>query len=424
MQNKTLIEWLSEIEKHSNHIHRPHLEHLKIIANRLDIWPISTPVITVTGTNGKGSCVALLNDILQNAGYKIGKYTSPHLLRYHERIICNNQTVTDQQLCEAFSLIEKNKDEITLNYFEWTTLAALIIFKQQQLDAWILEVGVGGRLDPVNIIDADLAIISTIAIDHVNWLGNTREQIGQEKAAIMRAQKPAICGDDVTPFTVKKYAQQIGARLFCQTEHFTYQINDQNWSWRSNTSTRNNLPLPHIEIQNAATVLAAVEQLAPYFQINEQAIHTALQNTYLPGRYQKIVNKANQIFDVAHNPAAAQLLANKLKKENGSGRIIAVVAMLNDKDHAGTISPLVPLITEWYAANLNTPRGTEAKDLARVIAEKSTRNVFCFHDVLSAYEAALKSANPNDTVVVFGSFYIVAEVLRIKGASTVLQDGT
>lgn len=414
MQNKILSEWLYYIEKNSIHINHPNLDHLKIIAKRLNIFPVCNPVITVTGTNGKGSCVTLLTQILQNSGYKIGKYTSPHLLDYLERIICNNQTITDTELCDAFARIEKNRMDITLNYFEWTTLAAFIIFKQHQLDAWILEVGVGGRLDPVNIIDSDLSIITTVAIDHVHWLGNSREQIGYEKAGIMRTQKPVICGDFDTPDSIKNYAQKINAQLFCQSEHFGFTANKQSWSWWSKNNALNNLPKPQIEYQNAATVIAALEHLTSYFTVNEQVIHMALQNTFLLGRYQKIPGQITHILDVAHNPAAAQLLANKLMKEECHGRMVAVLAMLNDKDHVGTISPLIPIIKEWYLADLNVTRGSHASQLVETVQQLGGNITMAFDSVIDAYNAALCSAHPNDYVIIFGSFYAVAEVLKNK----------
>lgn len=412
MLNKNINEWLYYIENNFTHINHLNLDHLKIIAKRLNIYPILNPVITVTGTNGKGSCVTLLTQILQNAGYKIGKYTSPHLLNYHERIICNDKPVTDSELCEAFTLIEKNRMDIVLNYFEWTTLAAFIIFKQYQLNAWILEVGVGGRLDPVNIIDSDLAIISTIAIDHAKWLGNSREQIGFEKAGIMRSHKPVVCGDFATPDSIKNYAQKINAPLYCQSEHFGFTENDLSWSWWSKSTVINNLPVPQLELQNAATVLAALALLKNYFDINEQAIRLALQNIFLLGRYQKKAGKVIQILDVAHNPAATQLLAKKLEKEKCAGRMIAVFAMLDDKDHQGTIMPLLPLITEWYIASLNSPRGCQALRLAQDVKQLGGNIAMTFDSILDAYSEAMRSAHINDYVIIFGSFYAVAEVLK------------
>jgi dihydrofolate synthase/folylpolyglutamate synthase len=347
MQNKTLSDWLSYIESFPLQPARLNLSQLQSIAERLNIYPIHHPIITVTGTNGKGSCVALLTAILRNNGYKIATYSSPHLLNYRERIICDNKPVTDEQLCAAFSLIEQHSQKIILNYFEWTTLAAFIIFKQTSLDAWILEVGLGGRLDPVNILDADLAIISSIALDHTNILGNSLEKIGFEKSGIMRTGKPTICGDFQTPSSIKQYATKISANLFCQNEHFAYSVNGNTWCWWNNYKTRQTLPLPHLELQNAATVLAAVEQLSSHFNISDESIHDALIYTKLSGRYQKIDGAITQILDVAHNPSATKLLAKKLLQEKSCRCIHAVFAMLNDKDHQGTIKPLIPLIQDY-----------------------------------------------------------------------------
>ncbi len=413
MQNKTLSDWFSYIETCAPQTTRSSLNHLKAIAEKLNIYPIQHPIITVTGTNGKGSCVALLTAILRNGGYKVGTYTSPHLITYHERIVCDNHPVTDEQLCAAFSLIDQQRLDVTLNYFEWITLAAFIIFKQVKLDVWILEVGIGGRLDPVNILDADLAIITSIAIDHINWLGNSIEQIGFEKSGIMRTNKPVICGDFQTPDSVKKYAKQISACLFCQNEDFAYSVKDNEWSWWNNSNkTRQSLPLPHLELQNASTILAAIEHLTPYFRITDENISYALTHTRLPGRFQIINGSIKQILDVAHNPAATALLAKRLAQETCHHRIHAVFAILNDKDHLGTIKPLIPLIHDWYIASLDIPRGSHANQLAEIVINAGARSVYTYDKVLSAYQAAMHVADPGDYVLIFGSFYIVAEVLR------------
>lgn len=413
MQNKTLSEWLSYLESLPSLTQRTTLNHLKIIAEKLNIYPITQPVITVTGTNGKGSCVALLTAILRHAGYKVGTYTSPHLLNYHERIMCDNHPVTEQQLCIAFSLIEKHRQDIHLNYFEWTTLAAFIIFKMTKLDAWVLEVGIGGRLDPVNVIDADLAIISSIALDHVNLLGNSREKIGLEKSGIMRPNKPVICGDLHTPNTVKQYAKEISAHLFCQNEQYGYSINGNTWSWWNDNKNKQYLPIPHLELQNATTVLAAIEQLSSHFKITDNNINDALIHTQLLGRYQKIEGTVTQILDVAHNPAATELLAKKLLQEKSCNRIHAVFAMLNDKDHLTTTKPLMPLIHDWHIANLNTSRGTPAKQLAKIVISFGAQLVYTYDNVFNAYQAAMSAAQAGDYVVIFGSFYCVAEVLKV-----------
>ncbi len=413
MQIKTLSEWLCYFESLSPQPQRINLNHLKLIAERLNIYPTSQPVITVTGTNGKGSCVALLSAILRHAGYKIGTYTSPHLLSYHERIVCDNHHVTDQQLCLAFELIEQQRQDIIINYFEWTTLTAFIIFKQMQLDAWVLEVGVGGRLDPVNIIDADLAIISSISLDHINLLGDSREKIGIEKSGIMRTNKPVICGDFHTPNSVKQYAKEISAHLFCQNEQFGYVSNGDTWSWWCDNKIKKNLPIPNLELQNTATVLAAIDQLSIHFKISNENIRDALIHTQLLGRYQKIEGAVTQILDVAHNPAATELLASKLIQEKPCNRIHAVFAMLNDKDHIATIKPLMPLIYDWHIANLQVSRGMPASQLTEIVMNLGARLVYTYDSVLNAYESVMNAAQAGDYVVIFGSFYCVAEVLKM-----------
>lgn len=408
-----LTQWLNHLETlHPNTIDLG-LERVAQVAHTLELLPFACPVITVAGTNGKGSTVALLENIFLAAGYKVGAYTSPHLIHYNERTRINAQSVEDAALCAAFAAIEQARGTISLTYFEFGTLAALLIFKQLALDVVILEVGMGGRLDAVNIVDADVAVISTIAIDHTEWLGKDRETIGLEKAGIMRAYTPTVCGDFATPASVRDYAKKLPAILYCQGEDFGYETTADGWRWWGHTRQLTDLPIPAIALQNAATVLQTIALLPPALKITESAIKKALQTVRVTGRFQIIAGEVQQILDVAHNPAAGALLAQQLQTQTCSGRTLAVIAMLTDKDMAGTIEHLINTITDWHVAGLDVPRGGKADVLAGHLRMQGAQIVYEHADVATAYKTALANAQVGDRIIVFGSFYTVAEVLRL-----------
>lgn len=392
---RNLSSWLTYLETLHPKAIDLGLDRVGKVAHALNLIPFNSFVITVAGTNGKGSCVALSESILSAAGYRVGAYTSPHLLRYNERVRINGEFVTDEMLCKAFVEIEKARGDVSLTYFEFGTLAALLLFKQANLDVAILEVGMGGRLDATNIIDADIAIISSIALDHTEWLGNDREAIGFEKAGIMRAGKSCVCGDFDVPQSIRKYAQELRTNLYCPNEGSGYSFD--------------NLPLPKIAQQNAATVLKAIELLPQTFEVNRNAIKTGLKQVFLPGRFQ-IIGKT--ILDVAHNPAAGELLAKNLQLMPCSGRTLAVVGMLSDKDILGTIQPLFPHVSAWYVGGLDVPRGAPTKLLADQI-RIGANTVSEYISVTAAYRQALADAQPSDRIIVFGSFYTVAEVMQL-----------
>lgn len=390
------------------------LERIKQVALRLALLPFSCPVITVTGTNGKGSCVALLEAILLAQGYRVGAYTSPHLFAYNERVRVNGVIAEDTALCVAFAEIEQARQATTLTYFEFGTLAALLVFKQADLDVVILEVGMGGRLDAVNIVDAEVAIISTIALDHREWLGNTREEIGWEKAGIMRAGKAVVCGDFAVPASVHHYAKQIGAFLYCQGDDFNYEkTGPATWLWSSAKQSLVELPIPRIELQNAAAVLKAAELLPATLKVTPAAIAQGLRHVYLPGRFQIMAGTVTRIFDVAHNPAAAVWLATQLQATPCNGPTLAVLAMLTDKDREGTVAPLLAIVDAWYVADLQILRGGSAQQLVECLHEAGITEVSAYDTVTQAYRAALLQAPSGSRVVVFGSFYTVAEAMQL-----------
>jgi dihydrofolate synthase/folylpolyglutamate synthase len=408
-----LDNWLAYLEKLHPKTIDLGLERINQVANALQLFLFKPFVITVAGTNGKGSCVALTENILLQAGNRVGTYTSPHLLKYNERIRVNGKEVSDAMLCEAFAVIEKARATISLSYFEFGTLAALWLFKQAQLDVVVLEVGMGGRLDATNVMDADIAIISSIALDHVEWLGNTREAIGFEKAGIMRSGKPCVCGDFAVPQSIRQHAEQLGSQLYCQNEAFGYEQVGETWNWWSQTKKLNGLPLPKIDLQNAATVLQAVHLLPDTFKINQQVLEDSLQQVFLPGRFQTISGKITTILDVAHNPASATLLAKNLPTSVGEGKTLAVVGMLSDKDRIGTLQPLLSKIDAWYVGSLDVARGASAGVLLEALQQLGVENKQGELSVTLAYQQALVSAKPGDRIVVFGSFYTVAEVMML-----------
>ncbi|NNE38278.1 MAG: bifunctional folylpolyglutamate synthase/dihydrofolate synthase, partial [Gammaproteobacteria bacterium] len=301
--NRTLKEWLDWQESLHFTAIELGLDRCRRVADAMHLLPPSYFVISIAGTNGKGSCAVLLELILREAGYKTGLYSSPHLTRYNERIKINGEEQPDEHLCDSFSRINQSRGEISLTYFEFGTLAAMDIFARNQIDIAIMEVGMGGRLDAVNMLDANTALISTIDIDHEQWLGSTREEIGREKAGIFRSMRPAICGDLNPPSTINEVAELVGASLFQVGNDFQFDISDNSWSWRSGKSRYSNLPVPgnvEFQVQNAATVLMALESMAEQFPVSQEAILTGLKKFAIPGRFQVINGDTTVVLDVAH----------------------------------------------------------------------------------------------------------------------------
>jgi dihydrofolate synthase/folylpolyglutamate synthase len=378
--------------------------------------PLPFPSISVAGTNGKGSSVILLDSILSAANYRIGRFTSPHLLRYNERICVAGIEASNHQICEAFECIEKIRNEISLTYFEFSTLAALLIFKQQQIDLAILEVGLGGRLDSVNIVDADIALITAIDVDHIEWLGKDRESIGFEKAGIFRTQQPAVCSDNNPPQSLIQHAKQLQTPLYYLGRDF-HQIknNDKSWNWQSQNSTYK-LPMPSLQgdfqLQNAAGVLKVLELLKQKFPLPESAISQGLINAKLPGRFQILSGRITQILDVAHNPLGAKVLKDLLSQYTCQGKTHALVGMLKDKDIAAVFNILKQTITEWHIATLNVPRSASVACLVKHLNNIGiNNNINTYSSITKAYNELLKSVSESDRIIVFGSFHTVQEVL-------------
>jgi dihydrofolate synthase/folylpolyglutamate synthase len=406
----TLEAWLDKIATFHPQSVALGLERIGQLAKKLQITQFDCPVVMIGGTNGKGSCVKYLETILTLSGYQVGAYTSPHLLAFNERIRLNNANASSELLVEAFEVIDRVRQDLQLTFFEFTTLAALWIFKQAQPDVILLEVGVGGRLDAVNIVDADIAIITSIDLDHTEWLGNTRQEIAFEKAGIFRSGSGAVIGDEQPPTTLLNYAEKNNTKLYRVNQEYQYFVSDSSWSFKDEHSFYEDLPLPKLPIQNAATALKALNLLAPRLPVSINNIKEGLQTANLLGRFQFIEQPYPTILDVAHNPASAKLLATKCQAIKDE--LVAVVGMLADKDIINTLAPFKSRIKKWYFGSLHVPRGTQARELALKLENIDNQSSYTYDCVTEAYEAAGTNLVNQQRVLVFGSFYTVAEILQ------------
>lgn len=419
----TLNDWLAHIERlHSQPIALG-LERVLRVKQALG-FAQTVPVITVGGTNGKGSVCAMLERILLVAGYRVGLYTSPHLLRYNERVRVNGEPVNDAALCDAFGCVEAARTRlgnVPLTYFEFGTLAAWQVFDSSSLDVVILEVGLGGRLDAANVFDADCAIVTSIDIDHTEYLGATREAIGREKAGIFRPNKPAIVGDPLPPQSLIDYASEIGARLLLSGRDFGVVGGDRSqWQYHGRNGRRGGLAYPGLrganQLLNASATLAALEMLHDELPVSMNAIRRGLIEVELPARFQVLPGRPAVVLDVAHNPHAAGVLAENLSNMGFYPETWAVFGMLRDKDIDGVVRHLRNRVDHWLLASLDGPRAATAAQLAEALArERITADVTVFDSPAQAYAAAQERANENDRILVFGSFLTVADVMRAIG---------
>ncbi len=389
------------------------LERVQAVGERLDLLRPRCPVITVAGTNGKGSVVALLEAMLVAAGYRVGAFTSPHLLRYNERVRISGAAVDDAVLCEAFAAIDEARDDIPLTYFEFGTLAALHAFTAAAVDVMVLEVGLGGRLDAVNAVAPDVAVVTTIDLDHADWLGSDRESIGREKAGIMRAGHPAVCGDRHPPASLFEHAGEIGAELRLLGRDFEVERRGEGIRW-GDGSVSLELPLPALrgrfQLDNAATALAALSVLHGRLSVDVEACAVGLRSVRVAGRYQRLPGIPPVFCDVAHNPQAAQALASILRDEVVPGHTLAVFAALGDKDIEAIVAELDAEVAHWFVAGLDAPRGMDAESLAARM-EACLAPLTCHVDVAAALAAARAAAAPGDRILVCGSFLTVAAAL-------------
>lgn len=383
------------------------LDRVQAVAQKANLTKPAPTVITVAGTNGKGSACAIMEAILLDAGYRVGVYSSPHLIRYNERVRINGLELSDEKHAQSFSFIEEQRGEISLSLFEFGTLAALRLFQTEKVDVVLLEVGLGGRLDATNVVEHDVSVITSLAIDHVDWLGDDINVIGYEKAGIYRSGKPAICGQPKPPATVAAHADDIGAQLHQVGIQFSYElVSDTTWNWRSGRFELTQLPVPSLPLPNAATALMALG--CAELDLSDVNIVNGLKNVTLAGRMQKISDAPTIILDVAHNPHSAQYLADQLQQRYAQRTIHMVVGMLHDKDVESTLKQLQPISSAWYPASLSGPRAAKAEELCRHLEQY----VGQFTNPVSAFEAAMAQAKENDVIVVVGSFHTVGEVLE------------
>ncbi|WP_428420310.1 bifunctional tetrahydrofolate synthase/dihydrofolate synthase [Methylibium sp.] len=428
-QGADLTAWLAHADAlHAQTIDMG-LERVARVRDALGLKP-GFPLITVAGTNGKGSTCALLASVLGAAGYRVGVYSSPHLLRYNERVRIDGAPVGDAALCAAYARVEGARGHTPLTPFEFGTLAAMCVFAEADLDVAVLEVGLGGRLDAVNAFDADCAIVTSIGIDHVDYLGPTRERIAVEKAGVFRAGRPAICADPEPPATIAQEARRVGARLLQSGRDYRLRRDGDTWTLSRRSGELTGLPLPalagDVQLHNAAACLMALESLARTLPVDAVQIHRGLRQVRLIGRFQRwrrCAGVPEVLLDVAHNPHAAQRLAVTLGQHPVPGRTLAVFAMLRDKDIAGTAQALQGGVDAWFVAGIAERRGASTADMAAALdAAQVQRTVHLGASPLDAYREALAAAGPDDRVLVCGSFAIVAAVLReLEAEATALS---
>lgn len=392
------------------------LDRINEVKCRLSLDP-DFPLIIVGGTNGKGSTCAMLERIYQQAGYRVACYTSPHFLRYNERIRIDCQEISDEDLLKSFAAVEEARGSTPLTYFEFGTLAAVWHFMQSQVEVAILEVGLGGRLDAVNIFNPSCTVITAIDFDHMDFLGNSRESIGFEKAGIFRKDVPAICGDPSPPHTLISHAESVGAHLRRIGQDFYVEKSQASWTYNSDAFELAELPIPSLtggyQLENAACVIGAIQAMQKLLPVSRDRIAAGLESVQLPGRFQQCSTKPLVILDVAHNPHAAHALAQNLQQLPKSNRTLAVFGMLADKDISGVVQEVNAQIDAWYLADIPGPRGATAQQVARIIHQHDKQCDIRKHsDVTTAYRQACLDAGRDDRIIVFGSFYTVADVMK------------
>ncbi len=427
----TLTDWLIYLESLHPKTIALGLERVDEVRRRLNLEP-DFPVIVVGGTNGKGSACAMLESILHSAGYRVGCYTSPHLVNYNERVRIGKQMVSDEALCVSFEKIEQARvihakagtqfEAIPLTYFEFGTLAAMQLFIEQQVEVAILEVGLGGRLDAVNVFDGDCSVVTSVDIDHTDYLGDTIEKIAYEKAGIFRSGRVAIFSGNDAPRSLVDHATKIGAKLWRIGSEFGYAVHQGQWDFQGMAGKRSALPFPALrgefQLGNASAALAALDAIRERLSVSMGAVRRGLTEVQLAGRFQFVPGKPQLILDVAHNPHAARALAQNLASLPPCPHVYAIFAMLKDKDVTGVVEALDAYIDTWLVASIDAPRGAGSEELALVLKRAGVRGkIICFADAGLALTHACNVAGENDRIVAFGSFYTVADVM------TTVHDG-
>jgi dihydrofolate synthase/folylpolyglutamate synthase len=424
----TLPGWLALLESRHAEVHIDMgLDRVRAVKERMQL-AFRCPTIMVAGTNGKGSTCAMLEAILLQGGYRTGLYIKPHFLHFNERARINGEMASDDALVAAFEVVERARGEVDLTYFEFTTLAILHLLSTAEIDVAILEVGLGGRLDAVNVIDADVAIVTSIDIDHKDYLGDTREEIGFEKAGIFRPGRPAICSDPQAPATLIKHAEDIGADLWLIGRDFNFQGDKQQWAYGGRSQRRNSLAYPALrganQLLNASAALAALESLRLQLPVGAQETRAGLAMVELPGRFQVLAGRPTTVLDVAHNPHAAAALAQNLGNMGYHRFTYAVFGIMQDKDIDAVIAHMAPCVDHWCVTALDSPRSADPAVLAAKLlatkpdgAKADEFSVKTFLDPAAAFADATSRAGQDDRIVVFGSFYTVAGVMAARKSS-------
>jgi len=422
MRFTTLGDWLRWQEQlHPNPIDLG-LERVRQVLQRMHLADTPFQVLTIGGTNGKGSCVAFLDAMLRAQCYRVGTYTSPHLLRYNERICTQGIEASDAELCDAFASVDKARRDVSLTYFEFGTLAAFEIFRRHRVEVAVLEVGMGGRLDAVNAIDPLGALVASIGLDHQEWLGKDRDSIGFEKAGIFRRQRPAICGDRVPPARFLETTKDIGAVLQVLGQEFDWQASGHDWQWQGRQGRMQNLPRPSlpgfIQMDNAASCIALLKAVAARLPVSESAIRKGLEAARIHARFEQWPGYVTWVLDVAHNPAAAGVLARNLAANPVTGKTLAVVGMLRDKAVEEVVRALTTQVYSWFVGGLDGARGQSALELVRRIQSAIPGAMTAEHpSVTEACHAAQSAAQKGDRILVFGSFQTVSAILRLRQES-------
>lgn len=393
------------------------LERCREVAERMGLLRPGFRVVSIAGTNGKGTSAAMLDKIYGNAGYSVGTYTSPHLVRYNERIKINGTEAADSAICRAFNRVDQARGDISLTYFEFGTLAALELFRENEIELGILEVGMGGRLDAVNLLDADVALITAISLEHQQWLGTTLDQIGREKAGIMRPGRPVVCSDTAVPDSVIARAAELKAVLYRIGRDYWIERHADGWDWHGRNLVVSGLSNSGLFntalVNNTAGVLMTVALLSEFFPVQQQTLKTSIDQVCVPGRFQVFAAEIPVILDVAHNPRAAEVLAQNLAEHNIAGKTHMVIGMLDDKDHRGVLEALSLVVDYWYVVSLTSDRGTDGRVLVEILEKSGSANIAgIFDSVDSALESAGNRARMGDRIVVTGSFLTVGAAIQ------------
>lgn len=410
----TLQNWLNYLESIEPIKYNLRLENVREVARRLDILDLKVPVITVGGTNGKGSTVAALTALYSSAGYSVGHFTSPHLIKFNERICINNQQISDESAAVFMLEIDNMRGEIDISYFEAALLCALLYFTKSKVDLIVLEVGMGGRLDATNIIDSDITIITSIALDHQKYLGNDTESIGYEKAGIMRRNKNCIFADELRPNSIDKYAKDLGCKLICLGQDYTIMFSDDSLTISHNGYANFVLPLPKINHKAAASAVVATNLLQDILPISYQSLYTGMLNILIYGRQQVINNNGQKVvLDVSHNPHGVQLLSKFIHNMQVSGKVHAIFSGLADKDLSGMLVPFLNIVDNWYPIVLQSKRAASQELLQEVFAKVLGMNdINIFKDIESAYNEVLNKYADGDLVIIYGSFLLVGAFMH------------